>query len=205
MSEARHTVDPKFVINRQGKDMVLYAGLVDAAHRAGLLGIQTAILQFPKQENGDTIIVFATAYFPGDTPEAVRRAFTGIGDANPQNVGKNIAPHFIRMAETRAKARALRDALNVGMVTVEELGDDNAQDTPRRPNNAPAPAERAQQAPQPAPADYTMTDFWRETKQAGYGDPVALADYLRIATFKGYDPADLLTMFRDQQKKEPAQ
>lgn len=84
------------------------------------------------------------------------------------------------------------------------------QGTTRQPANPPQttqqrPAQRAEQVSPPAPAAYTMTDFWRETKQAGYGDPVALADYLRIATFKGYEPLDLLTMFRDQQKKETAQ
>jgi hypothetical protein len=49
------------------------------------------------------------------------KVFTGIGDANPRNVNRNIANHLIRMAETRAKARALRDAFNVGMTAVEEL------------------------------------------------------------------------------------
>lgn len=142
MSETRHTVDPKFVMQRQGKDMVLYAGLVDAAHRAGLIAIKTEIVQFPTKDNDHTTIVQATAVFPspGDDSENLR-AFSGIGDANPQNVGKNIAPHSIRMAETRAKARALRDALNIGMVTVEELGGDD------EPSAHPAPAQ-----PQPAPS-----------------------------------------------------
>jgi hypothetical protein len=50
-------------------------------------------------------------------------AFTEIGDANPKNVNKQIAEHVLRMAATRAKARALRDFTNIGMTCLEELGD----------------------------------------------------------------------------------
>ena len=47
--------------------------------------------------------------------------FEGIGDADPGNVEGFLAPHLIRVAETRAKARALRDAVNCGVVSFEEL------------------------------------------------------------------------------------
>jgi hypothetical protein len=49
------------------------------------------------------------------------RVFEESGDATPGNVNARIKPHFARMALTRAKARALRDALNLAMVAVEEL------------------------------------------------------------------------------------
>jgi hypothetical protein len=55
--------------------------------------------------------------------ETSKGTFTGIGDASPSNVTRMIAPHLIRMAETRSKARALRDAVNVGVTALEELGD----------------------------------------------------------------------------------
>jgi hypothetical protein len=117
------------IISRQGKDFVLYAGLLDAAHKAGLQGIRTFIVQCPSPTNGGSAVVHATVEFGWGS-------FTGIGDADDGNVSRNIAPHKVRMAETRAKARALRDALNIGMVALEEMGPD--------PGDAPTKAAQAQ-------------------------------------------------------------
>lgn len=115
-------VDKQFISERQGKTVVAYAGLLDAAHRSGLKRISTKLLQAPTAENGQTCICWAEAEMEYGT-------FTGIGDASPTNVGKMIAMHAIRMSETRAKARALRDALNINGTAREELGPDD-DDTP---------------------------------------------------------------------------
>jgi hypothetical protein len=106
------------ITNRLGKDFVLYEGLLDQAHQEGLKRISTVLLQVPSAENGYVAIVSAEV-------ETSKGIFSGIGDASPQNVNRNIAPHLIRMAETRAKARALRDAVNVGVAALEELGGEN--------------------------------------------------------------------------------
>ncbi len=105
------------MITRQGKQYVLFAGLLDEAHGRGLRGIDTELIQVPNDSNGNVAIVKATAEMEDG------RRFSGIGDASPENVGRNIVPHVIRMAETRAKARALRDAVNVGATALEELSD----------------------------------------------------------------------------------
>ncbi|MFL6009112.1 MAG: hypothetical protein ACJ73Z_05675 [Rubrobacteraceae bacterium] len=105
----------EYMIERQGKRFVLYAGLLEEAHNRGLRSIETELVQVPSKENGEVAIVKAVIR----TEEG---KFAGIGDASPQNVNRAIAPHLIRMAETRAKARALRDAINVGVTAFEELG-----------------------------------------------------------------------------------
>ena len=116
----------EFIITRQGKTYALYAGLLDEAHSRGLRSIDTDLLQVPDAENGNVAIVKAVAELPKvnretgeimldpDTQKPLIGKFSGIGDASPDNVNRNIAPHIIRQAETRAKARALRDAINVG-------------------------------------------------------------------------------------------
>ena len=104
----------EFVINRHGKDYVLYAGLLDEAHQQGLNSIKTELVQIPNAENGNVAICIAEV-----TTE--KGTFCGVGDADPANVNRQMVNALIRMAETRAKARALRDAVNVAMVAIEEL------------------------------------------------------------------------------------
>jgi predicted amidohydrolase YtcJ len=107
----------EYMIERGGRKFVLYAGLLEEAHARGLRSIETELLQVPGVENGEVAIARAVIR----TEEG---KFSGIGDASPGNVSRAIAPHIIRMAETRAKARALRDAINVGVTALEELGDE---------------------------------------------------------------------------------
>jgi hypothetical protein len=131
----------EFLITRQGKQYVLFAGLLDEAHTRGLKVIDTELVQVPTEENGRVAVVKARVEMEDG------RTFSGIGDASPENVGRNIVPHIIRMAETRAKARALRDAVNVGATALEELSDgDDAL-----PVNYPPPRD-LQEVPQRAPS-----------------------------------------------------
>ncbi len=134
-------IEKQFVVQRQGRDFVLYAGLVAAAHTQGLRRITTQLIQAPTEANGNMAIVHAQV-------ETDLGVFDGLGDASPANVGKMIAPHALRMAETRAKARALRDALNVGMAVLEELADEAADAGPA--HRSPAPQRPTPPAPAPA-------------------------------------------------------
>ena len=49
----------EFIITRLGKEYVLYAGLLDAAHQAGLRQIRTQLVQAPGPQNGFVAICHA--------------------------------------------------------------------------------------------------------------------------------------------------
>jgi hypothetical protein len=96
------------------KEVVTYQGLLQKAHEEGLARLRTSLVQIPTDDNGRTAIAKAEV-------ENSKGLFEAIGDACPENVDEFLVPHLIRVAETRAKARALRDAVNVGVVSFEEL------------------------------------------------------------------------------------
>ena len=115
----------KYVTNLQGKDFMTYNGLVALAKEKGLKGIDVEVVQYPCAANYDTAIVKATVIgyemVDGEKTEVI---YTEIGDANAGNCNKMVGRHYIRMAATRAKGRALRDYLGIDMVMSEELGGD---------------------------------------------------------------------------------
>ena len=114
--EKKPKLDERFFSNIQGKDFVLYAGLLDLAHQKGLKGLHVAVIQLPTKENGMEAVCSAVV----ESDDG--KLFVELGDANPGNVNPKIARHIIRMAATRAKARAMRDFTNIGVTCVEELG-----------------------------------------------------------------------------------
>lgn len=133
------------------KGVISAKGLLHLAHRERLTKIRTHLVQGPTKENGDTAIVVVLVV-------TQRGTFTGLGDANPRNVNARIAPHFVRMAETRALARALRTALDVGAVAIEELEEEFSfsETRPAAASNGrrdPGPRERSDPAPQGPPAE----------------------------------------------------
>jgi len=105
------TIPPQYIQLIHGKPFVRYAGLLAMAHERGLQKLEATFISVT-----DALAVAqATATFTDG------RHFTESGDATPDNVHFDVRPPFARLALTRAKARALRDALNISMCSVEEL------------------------------------------------------------------------------------
>lgn len=104
----------RFVRTLQGKDYILYGGLLQLAQEKGLRRVEVEVIQVPNQDNG----MLAVARAEIETDDGV---FSDVGDASPASVAHAIQPHLMRMAATRAKARAMRDAVGVELVALEEM------------------------------------------------------------------------------------
>ena len=180
------------------REFITYAGLLAVAHDIGLEEMNTTVVQMPTDGNGQTAVIRAIAKGkPG--------LFTGLGDANPQNVNRKVAKHLLRVAETRAKARALRDFCNINVVALEELGDEDLefvspprQQQPQQPvlQHQQQPAQSAQQPERGVTriadrrdgmiSDAQKRALWRKALTLGYEGPRAHAFLLERL---GVDPS----------------
>jgi hypothetical protein len=192
------------------KQVVKYEGLLARAHEDGLRSIHTELLQVPTKTNGDTAIVRAVVV-------TGRGTFEGIGDAAPGNVNARVTGHLLRVAETRAKARALRDAVNIGLVALEELDEveviDVVAEPPKVERTAP-PAPANGNAPT-EPRDDLMTQaqrrlLFRIAAERGVAtDDIArwLEDHTGlkdIRTWSKVDASRLIERLKNQNGHAPA-
>ncbi len=133
---------PDGYVTDLGRPYITHKGLIALAHRHGIDSIMTELKAW---SNGEAIVK-ATA-------TGARGTYTGIGDANPDNVGSMLKSACIRMAETRAVNRALRFYLGIGLTSLDELGDLEEASPPATPARSKSTPRNppAQAAPPPRP------------------------------------------------------
>jgi hypothetical protein len=107
-------VSSDYVITRRGVDYVLFTGLLVEAHQRGLRSIRTRMLRLPSAENGRWAVCQASV-------TTARGTFTALGDAHPGNAGRADPSTLLLLAQVRAKAHALCDALNLNLNPIEDL------------------------------------------------------------------------------------
>ena len=148
-------LDERFIKRIEGQEFVTYRGLLDLAHQKGLLKMEVIPVQYPCAENNQFAICKAIA------ESSTGELFTDVGDASPMNCNAKVAKHVLRMASTRAKARALRDMTNIGMTCLEELemadlmenaGHSMPASTPTPTTQTGTPANRGESRGRAAPA-----------------------------------------------------
>jgi hypothetical protein len=109
--KAEPPIPSQFLTDIHGKMFIKYEGLLTLAHERGLTSLSAHFISV----STDLALAEARAEF------ADGKIFTECADATPANVNPKVKAHFPRMALTRCKARALRDALNIAVCSVEEL------------------------------------------------------------------------------------
>ena len=143
----------EFLIERQGKTFCTYNGLVDLATENGLKSIRTELIQIPSEANFRVAICKAVVTVETDGKE---RVFEGYGDAAPNNVAPAMQTCLIRMAETRAKSRALRDATNVAVAAFDDV-EDESETPPERGSRPTAPTPPNGDARSEKPQNYPIS------------------------------------------------
>jgi hypothetical protein len=137
-------IDKKHIIEIKGKKFITFNGLLDAAHKSGLLQIKVESINVHPEQN--------IAYCHVSAIFTQGKVFSGIGSGSKENCGEMVKAHYVEMAQTRAIARALRFALNIDMVAFEELLPEKK--TNRRCCNCNLPISQQE-------ADYS-TKFFKE-------------------------------------------
>ena len=105
-------VDKKYIVDIKGKKFITYAGLLNEAHKQKIEDMRVTELNV-NWDNQSAYCIVAC--------KIGEKEFMGVGSGTQENCGSMVKGHFVEMAHTRAKARALRDALNIDMVAVDEL------------------------------------------------------------------------------------
>jgi len=102
------------------KPIAKYAQVLAMQHQF-ITSILAEIIQLPSAENGGMAVFKCTVTIERDGQDP--RVFVSHGDAAPDSVSPDMRPNIVRIAETRAKARAIKDAIGFTGLVAEEMSD----------------------------------------------------------------------------------
>jgi len=102
------------------EDLIKFEDLLSEAHKKfkGNFSIQTKLIEVDWEKKH--ALVKARVLVPFNRSETEGTMYEAYGDATQDNCGTLVNKHWVRMAETRAIARALRWATNNAKTAVEE-------------------------------------------------------------------------------------
>lgn len=114
VTDASKVFDKDFLVSIKGKNFVRFNGLLDLAHKKGLK--EMVITQMNVSQDGNA------AWCIGYVKVEDRITWMS-GSANASTLKEHLLGYEVEMAATRMFARALRNALNVDFVSVEEMAE----------------------------------------------------------------------------------
>ena len=141
------------MMNLNRKPYITHVGLIWLANQAGKpwsSSIDNVDIKY--DQNGMPVFALVVV-----TVSDENGAHTALGDASVQSVGRNIAPHLVRMAHTRALNRALRAFVGYAGTTADEMDIDITAGEPiqnTQPSNGSPPLPKVpEQGPVGGPSE----------------------------------------------------
>lgn len=113
---------------KDSSDLTNFETLLNDAYSKGLVGIRTDVVNIDMEKKFAVFKAIVFMNTKNEHGELVQKTFEAYGDATQDNCGELVQKHFIRMAETRAIARALRWATNNAKAAVEETESDSVKE-----------------------------------------------------------------------------
>ncbi len=104
---------------KDGKEFVYLRGLEKLARARGVISKTTSIHSTPTAENPIAVVSVQYCFKDGAIWEAA-------ADCTAKSAKEGFGKYLTAMAESRAKARALRDAFGIALCSVEEIGTPSA-------------------------------------------------------------------------------
>lgn len=109
------------VYEKDGDQFVYLRGLIRLAHERGITETSSQVRQSPAAEHPVAVVTYGYTFRDG-------AHFEASADAHQKNTNKGMDIYLTAIAEARAKARALRDAFNISLCSVEEIGSVESRD-----------------------------------------------------------------------------
>lgn len=120
--------DDEIVRNEDGKKMVLLRGLKRLAREAGMVGSSVELNHVNVGKYGFFQCVYTANFHNPETDRT--QSWSGSADCNQQNTEGSFLSYPTAVAESRAAARCLKDALGISLLSYEEIGFNNNDVTP---------------------------------------------------------------------------
>lgn len=103
------------VWSKDGDQFVYLRGLLRLAHERGIRRTSSRVAQSPAVDHPVAVVTYGYEFSDG-------AYFEASADAHGKNTKAEMVIYLTAIAEARAKARALRDAFNISLCSVEEIG-----------------------------------------------------------------------------------
>lgn len=101
-------------MEKDGKTFVFLRGLERLAKERGIRSAVSQVVACPTPQSPCAVVTFSYLFEDG-------RLYSSSADATPKNCDKGFGLYTVAMAESRAKARALRTAFGISACSVEEV------------------------------------------------------------------------------------